>query len=117
MDNKTVEMTMLFDFFGELLTEKQREYFDLYYHEDLSLSEIAENYGITRQGVYDIITRAGAALRAAEEKTHVVARFTRMQRDIAKAEELVSQIEGAPDLSSARALAAQLGDVLENLKG
>ena len=44
---EAVLRTMLFDFYGELLTEKQREYFDLHYNEDLSLAEIAENYGIT----------------------------------------------------------------------
>lgn len=42
-------MTMLFDFYGEILTDRQKEFFDLYYNEDLSLAEIAENYGISRQ--------------------------------------------------------------------
>ena len=50
--------TMLFDFYGELLTDKQRQYFDLHYNEDLSLAEIAQSEGITRQGVWDIIRRA-----------------------------------------------------------
>lgn len=54
-----VERTMLFDFYGELLTEKQREYFDLHYNEDLSLAEIADIGGISRQGVWDIIRRGG----------------------------------------------------------
>ena len=51
MKNQTFRMTMLFDFYGELLTDRQKEFYDLYYNEDLSLSEIAENYGISRQGV------------------------------------------------------------------
>ena len=51
MKNQTYRMTMLFDFYGELLTDRQKEFFDLYYNEDLSLSEIAENEGISRQGV------------------------------------------------------------------
>lgn len=50
MKNQTFRMTMLFDFYGELLTDRQKEFYDLYYNEDLSLSEIAENYGISRQG-------------------------------------------------------------------
>ena len=49
MKNQTFRMTMLFDFYGELLTDRQKEFYDLYYNEDLSLSEIAENYGISRQ--------------------------------------------------------------------
>ena len=51
MKNQTFRMTMLLDFYGDVLTERQKEFFDLYYNEDLSLSEIAENYGISRQGV------------------------------------------------------------------
>ena len=58
MKNQTYRMTMLFDFYGEILTQRQKEFFDLYYNEDLSLGEIAENCGISRQGVRDVIVRA-----------------------------------------------------------
>ena len=58
MKEKSYEMTILFDFYGDILTEKQQELFDLYYNEDLSLGEIAEHLGITRQGVRDGIVRA-----------------------------------------------------------
>ena len=68
MKGKPLEMSLLFDFYGETLTEKQRELFDLYYNEDLSLAEIAEHAGITRQGVRDSIKRAEHALREMEEK-------------------------------------------------
>ena len=51
MKNQTYRMTMLFDFYGELLTDRQKEFFDLYYNEDLSLSEIAENAGISIEQV------------------------------------------------------------------
>ena len=60
MKNQTFRMTMLFDFYGELLTERQKEFYELYYDEDLSLSEIAENYGISRQGAAGQ-RRSGAA--------------------------------------------------------
>ena len=75
MKNQTFRMTMLFDFYGELLTERQKEFFELYYDEDLSLSEIAENYGITRQGVRDVIVRAEAYMTEIEDKTGLVKRF------------------------------------------
>ena len=66
MKNQPYRMTMLFDFYGELLTDRQKEFFDLYYNEDLSLAEIAENYGISRQGVRDVIVRAEAVMRSRE---------------------------------------------------
>lgn len=75
MENSAVMRSMLFDFYGELLTDKQREYFDLRYNEDLSLGEIAEQCGISRQGVWDIIRRAEAAMTEIEEKTGLIKRF------------------------------------------
>lgn len=75
MKNQTYRMTMLYDFYGELLTERQREFFDLYYNEDLSLAEIAENAGISRQGVRDVIVRAEAAMQEIEDKTGIIKRF------------------------------------------
>jgi len=72
---ETLQMTMLFDFFGDLLTERQREYFDLYHNEDLSLSEIAESTGISKQGVYDIITRAEKTLMEIEQKTGIIKKW------------------------------------------
>lgn len=82
MSKNTLKMTMLFDFYGELLTEKQREYFDLYYNEDLSLSEIAENDGITRQAVRDILRRGENTLEDTERKTGLVKKFTDNQQEI-----------------------------------
>lgn len=92
MNDKTLEMAMLFDFFGDLLTEKQRSYFDLYYNDDLSLSEIAEQTDISRQGVRDVIMRAENILKEYESKTGIVARFMKMQADILRVEESVNHI-------------------------
>ena len=69
---KNVRMAILFDYYGELLTEKQKEYFDLYYGENLSLSEIAENDGISRQGVRDVIVRAESIMEDAEAKLGIL---------------------------------------------
>ena len=74
MKHDALTMALLYDYYGELLTEKQRTCFDLYYNQDLSLSEIAEDLGVTRQGVHDTLARAEAQLRDFEEKTGCIAR-------------------------------------------
>ena len=79
MKSDVLDVAYLFDFYAEILTEKQRDYFDLYYHQDLSLSEIAENEGITRQGVRDVISRAEGLLRHMEDKLGLVAKYGRVQ--------------------------------------
>lgn len=85
MKNQAYRMTMLFDFYGELLTDRQKEFFDLYYNEDLSLAEIAENYGISRQGVRDVIVRAEGIMTEMEDKTGIIKRFHQMQKQLDEA--------------------------------
>ena len=68
-----VTMSLLLDQYGELLTEKQRDCFDLYCNQDLTLAEIAELMGTSRQGVHDAVTRAEAQLLRYEEVTHSLA--------------------------------------------
>lgn len=82
MKNQAYRMAMLFDFYGDLLTDRQKEFYDLYYNEDLSLAEIAENYGISRQGVRDVIVRAEAAMEEIEDKTHLIRRFHQTQQEL-----------------------------------
>ena len=93
MKNQPYRMTMLFDFYGELLTERQKEFFDLYYNEDLSLAEIAENYGISRQGVRDVIVRAEAAMTEIEDRTGIIRRFLRCLEAVSNAEQAAEAIE------------------------
>ncbi len=69
-----LQMTLLFDYYGELLTERQRMCFDLRYNQDLSLGEIAQELQVSRQGVYDNLSRAEALLQNMEEKTGCVRR-------------------------------------------
>lgn len=87
MKNQAYRMTMLFDFYGEILTDRQKEFYDLYYNEDLSLGEIAENYGITRQGVRDVIVRAEAILTDLEDKTGLIRRFHTMTQQLQQVRE------------------------------
>ena len=92
MSDSRLMQSMLLDFYGELLTEKQRECYDLHYNEDLSLSEIAEQSGISRQGVWDNIRRAEAALNQIEEKTGLIRRFTQNQSTLDRLREKLSQL-------------------------
>ena len=112
MKGKPLEMSLLFDFYGETLTEKQRELFDLYYNEDLSLAEIAEHAGITR--------RAEHALREMEEKLGLVARYGGTGRC---AEELMHEVECLRALnadtlhsSEAEAIASRMASLLDQLR-
>jgi predicted DNA-binding protein YlxM (UPF0122 family) len=77
-----LEMTLLYDYYGELLTERQRMCFDLYHNQDLSLSEIAQELQVSRQGVYDNLSRAEALLRNMEEKTGCVRRDLNNRRAV-----------------------------------
>lgn len=98
MEEGRLMHSMLLDFYGELLTQKQRDCFDLHYNEDLSLSEIANELGISRQGVWDNIRRAEAALTEIESKTGLIRRFTDTQQKLeglsGKMEELMKLTEG-----------------------
>ena len=107
--------SMLLDFYGELLTEKQRECFDLHYNEDLSLSEIAEQSGISRQGVWDNIKRAESALQSIEEKTGLIRRFSESRKEM---ESLARQAERLAEIceGEARQLAEALRQDIEKIK-
>ena len=85
--NKILEQALLYDFYGELLTKHQKEVYEQFILEDLSLSEIAESAGISRQGVHDLIRRCQKALEGYEAKLHLVERFLSIK-------EKVGQIDG-----------------------
>ena len=97
MKSNAVEMGLLYDFYGDMLTEKQKQIFDLYHNEDLSLAEIAEITGITRQGVRDSVVRSEAALRGMEEKTGLIARFREMEEKREEVHRLVDEFAKSPD--------------------
>lgn len=81
---KDMNISLLFDFYGEILTEKQQDVIDYYYNDDLSLAEISEHLGITRQGVRDSIKRAEATLIEMEEKLGLAKRFREIQYGLDK---------------------------------
>ena len=79
---KIVEQTLLFDFYGELLTDHQRKVYEEVILNDYSLSEVAENLGISRQGVHDLIKRCGKLLDDYESKLHLVQRFVSVREQV-----------------------------------
>ena len=87
-----LEMTLLFDYYGELLTEKQRACVDMRCNQDLSLGEIAQELGVSRQGVYDNLSRAEAMLRNMEEKTGFVRRDEKVRRAAAEIAEAAQKL-------------------------
>lgn len=120
MKNQAYRMAMLYDFYGDLLTPRQKEFYDLYYNDDLSLAEIAENYDITRQGVRDIIVRAEKTLEDIEEKTGLIQRYHRTRATTAALRGLHDQFQalnqtrfGDRELDD---LCRQLSDAIDDLE-
>ncbi len=91
MLDKVIEIGLLIDFYGELLTEKQQKALKLYYYQDLSLSEIAERLEISRQGVYDHLHRGEDILRDYERKMELISKYKFLKNEI---EELNEYIKG-----------------------
>ena len=114
------ELSMLFDFYSGMLTERQRDFFDLYHNDDLSLSEIAESAGVSRQAVHDTLTRAEATLYEIEKKTGLLARFLSSQRQlddiILAAEELGKLCASNENSSEIVRLVGQITETAGKLK-
>jgi len=97
MVKKLERMAMLFDFYGKLLTKKQQEMLALYYEQDLSLGEIAEEFEVSRQAIHDIIKRSEKILEDYEEKLGLVVKFNAEQDKINKMLQLIDNVEISPD--------------------
>ena len=91
MLEKTTRMNFLFDFYQSLLTPKQKKYMSLYYIDDLSLGEIAEQYSVSRQAVYDNIKRTEAVLEQYEEKLQLFAKFRERKKLIRHIKDLLQR--------------------------
>ncbi len=90
---KNLDVILLFDIYGEMLTKKQQDFISYYYNDDLSLAEIAENEGITRQGVRDAIKRAEAQLYEFEKCLGLHERFTQISTGLDEIKELICVID------------------------
>ena len=88
---RKVELAWLMAFYGGMLTDKQREVLTLHCEEDMSLAEIAQETGVSRQGVHDMLTRTAQRLTDMEEKLGVAARFRRMQNGLERCRALLQE--------------------------
>ena len=93
---KILEQTLLYDFYGELLTEHQRQVYEDVVLNDFSLSEVAENRGISRQGVHDMIRRCNKSLEEYENKLHLVEKFLTIKENVNRIRQLTGNPEDQP---------------------
>lgn len=110
--NELLEQALLYDFYGELLTKHQKEIYEQFVLEDLSLSEIAENAGISRQGVHDLIKRCNKTLEGYEAKLHLVEKFLSVKKKVKELNTLLEQETENELVKNIRQIA---GDILEEL--
>lgn len=110
---KNLDVVLLIDYYGEMLTENQRKFIDYYYNDDLSLSEIAENEGITRQGVRDAIKRAETQLFDMEKKLGMSARARTIKESLVTIEQCADQIS---ELNMNSSLSKEINDAIIKIK-
>ena len=86
--DELLEKSLLYDFYGELLTEHQQAVYQSFVFDDMSLAEVAEEQGITRQGVHDLVKRCDKILQGYEEKLHLVSKFVSIKKKVTRIGEL-----------------------------
>lgn len=109
------ELILLYDYYGDLLTERQKECFELRYNQDLSLGEIGQELGISRQGVFDNLSRTEALLKNMERKTGCVARDMRCRKAVGTIQSVAQQLCKLND-ENVTAAAKQILAALEGLE-
>lgn len=107
---KIVEQGLLYDFYGELLTKHQQQIYESVVYENLSLGEIAEREGVSRQAVHDIVKRCDRTLLGYEEKLKLIARFASIREKIAEINRLSAQYE-SDDRKNAAACGFQIREL------
>jgi predicted DNA-binding protein YlxM (UPF0122 family) len=110
---KIIEQGMLYDFYGDLLTAHQKEIYEDLVYNDMSLNEIAQEYGISKQGVHDLIKRCTQTMQGYEDKLHMIRRFEAIK---AQAEELKKASAKDLDATELKKVALDISDnILEEL--
>ncbi len=114
--DEVIQTSLLYDFYGSLLTDRQREVMELYYGENLSLSEIAAEFSISRQGVHDALKNAEKALHEYEQKLGLVSKFQQTRGAIAAIDNMIDNLmtdmrEASPAALSHKQIAAKLQEI------
>ena len=112
---KIVEQNLLYDFYGELLNEHQKSIFEDAIYNDLSLSEIADERGISRQGVHDMLKRVGKILEGYESKLHLVEKFQDTKEKVKAIDSLVDEFLDSDNLESIRKVKDISREILDDL--
>lgn len=105
------ERTMLYDFYGELLTPHQKEVYESAVFEDMSYTEIARDEGVSRQGVFDLVKRCDRILEEYEEKLHLVERFLRTKNKAVEIRRLAGELDISEEDSKVRRIIALAEDI------
>lgn len=113
--SKNLDISLLLDFYGDMLNEKQREIIEDYYNADLSLAEIAEDKGISRQGVRDNIKRSEAQLLELENRLNLYKRFNMVQNKLCQIQEYAEKIEITTHNDDIMNLAKEIGLIANEL--
>ena len=113
--NEILEQALLYDFYGELLTAHQKNIYEQFVLEDLSLSEIAEDAGISRQGVHDLIKRCNKTLEGYESKFHLVERFLSVKEKVHRMNTLLEEQEKISTEELIREIKGISSEILEEL--
>lgn len=91
--DEILKQALLYDFYGELLNDHQKEIYEQFVLEDLSLSEIAQDAGISRQGVHDLVKRCQKSLEGYEAKPHLVEKFLKIKEEIQQIHERLEEYD------------------------
>ena len=94
---EVVELSLLYDFYGELLSDNAKRAFEGYVLEDMSLSELSEETGISRQGIYDTVNRTVNKLRLYEKKLKLVEKFENMKQEVDEIRKLAEESRNGKD--------------------
>ncbi|NLL72847.1 MAG: YlxM family DNA-binding protein [Clostridiales bacterium] len=110
-----VRLSVLYDFYGELLNDRKKQIFEDYFLNDFSLSEIANELGISRQGVHDIVKRTSKELWDYEERLSLVKKFTEVKEKVGNIKKYCNEVKKSLDFTKIQAIETLADDILKEL--